>query len=67
VDRFTEWMVYLGAHDLIDTTEPGRVVIVSAKAIRHEGFSSSQIINDVGVVNLPKDVQLTGKSAFAMN
>jgi len=66
-DRFTEWTVHLGAHNIKDITEPGREIIVSKKAIRHENYSATEILNDVGVINLPEDVKFTGKSALAMN
>jgi len=62
VDLYDEWKVTLGALNLRDTTEPGRITITSNKGIRHERFNSYLLKNDIGVVYLPTDVQFTGKS-----
>ena len=66
VDHFKEWKVVLGAQNLKDTTEPGRVTITSTKAMKHEAYDSQLIANDIAVINLPTDVKLSGKSHLAI-
>jgi len=67
VDRYQDWTVHLGAQNIKDTAEPGRVTIVSTKGTIHENYDSSEITNDIGLVNLPKDVQFTGKFSLSIN
>jgi len=59
VKRFVQWTVALGAHNIRESSEPGRMTLMSKKAIPHENYSYLQ--NDVAVIQLPQDVQFSGK------
>ena len=64
VRGFAKWTVVLGAHNIRDTSEPGRVTLTSTTAIIHENFGIVTLNNDVALVQLPQDVQLSGMSFF---
>jgi len=61
VDPFQQWVVVFGAQDIRNTSEPGRVTIVSKQGITHEKYDGHIIINDIGLIYLPKDVVFSGK------
>jgi len=58
VKGFVHWKVALGAHNIRESSEPGRVTLISKKAIPHEKYRHLE--NDVAVIQLPQDVQFSG-------
>jgi len=62
LQTFQQWTVILGAHNLRDSDEPGRVKLVSRAAIPHEEFVFRTLNNDLGVIQLPEEVQFSGMS-----
>jgi len=66
LDRFKEWKVVLGAQNINDTTEPGRVSITSTKAIKNGSYNKYIMAYDIGLINLTKDVEFSGKSHLAI-
>ena len=65
VKSVVKWTVSLGAHNIRDLFEPGRVTLTSNKAILHEEFNTRLLKNDVALVELPQDLQLSGMSYFS--
>jgi len=63
---FEQWKVVLGAHNLRDSNESGRVTLTTTEAILHEEFDFSNLDNDVAVLQLPEDVHFSGTS-FCFN
>jgi len=59
--RFSRWTVMLGAHKISDANEPGRVTLSTKRAIVHEEFDEATYDSDVAVIQLPQDVQFSGK------
>ena len=58
------WTVVLGAHNISIVREPGRVTLLSNKAIAHEGFDVSSTRSDVAVIQLPQDATPTVSPSF---
>jgi len=65
VDNFMLWRVVLGALNIRDTNEPGRVTMTVLNVIRHENYSISDLANDIGLLNLPTDVEFTGNNWYS--
>ncbi|XP_055531893.1 collagenase-like [Wyeomyia smithii] len=57
----TSFEVTLGAVDLNDTENDGRVVVTATEYVRHEKFNPLFATNDVAVVKLPKPVELNDR------
>ena len=53
--------VMLGAHNVRETVEEGRLEIGSNEIFTHENYNGLVIRNDVGLVHLPEPVEFTGK------
>ena len=53
--------VMLGAHNVRETVEDGRLEIASNEIFTHENYNGLTIRNDVGLVHLPEPVQFTGE------
>jgi len=51
--------VMLGAHNVRETVEDGRLEIASNEIFTHENYNGLTIRNDVGLVHLPEPVQFT--------
>lgn len=45
---------------MVAAKEEGREVHVSNAATRHERYNSMEVVNDIGVIQLRRDVDLTG-------
>ena len=53
--------VMLGAHNVRETVEEGRLEIASNEIFTHEDYNGLSIRNDIGLVHLPEPVQFTGE------
>jgi len=51
--------VMLGAHNVRETVEDGRLEIASNEIFTHEDYNGLSIRNDIGLVHLPEPVQFT--------
>jgi len=60
-DRWEEWTILLGAHNIRKSDEPGRITLSSKIAILHEGYNLFKAADDVGLIKLPQDVQFSGR------
>ena len=58
VKGYVQWTVDLGAHNIRESSEPGRVTLTSRTAIPHENHT--YLKNDVALIQLPQDVQFSG-------
>lgn len=53
--------VVLGAHNIFNS-EPTQVTLISNSSWVHEEWDSFNLINDIGIVELPYEVELNGKN-----
>ncbi|XP_034254980.1 brachyurin-like [Thrips palmi] len=60
VDGFKTWTVFLGVSNMVAAKEEGREVQVSNAATRHERYNSYEVTNDIGVIQLWREVDLSG-------
>jgi len=51
--------VMLGAHNVRETVEDGRLEIASNEIFTHENYNGLSIRNDIGLVHLPEPVEFT--------
>jgi len=61
VSTYKLWTVNLGETDRL-ANEPSRVRVRSTKGISHEQFVVKPLANDIGLIELPEAVPLSGKS-----
>ncbi|GLH16644.1 Chymotrypsin [Gryllus bimaculatus] len=57
--------VYLGAQNLNNANEEGRVIIETTSKIVHPSYSVILIANDIALINLNQDVQLNKSTAVS--
>ncbi|KAE8742965.1 hypothetical protein FOCC_FOCC011459 [Frankliniella occidentalis] len=60
IDGFTKWAVMLGVSNAVQAKEAGRVTMVTSWAARHDRYDSRRAAYDIGVLQLPREVQLSG-------
>lgn len=60
-DNATELVLELGAHNLNDTDEIGRIIVVAETAIAHDQYNIDTFANDVALIKLSKPVEFTDK------
>jgi len=60
VDGFRGWEVVLGVVNIRDFNESGRLTFISTQGITHEKYDSYKMINDIALIRLPQEVELTG-------
>lgn len=55
--------VYLGAQNVLNLTEPGRinVRVYAENIVVHNGFNPTVIANDIAILRLPEPVDISGK------
>lgn len=55
--------MYLGAQDIRNLTEPGRlnIRVPAANIVVHSGYNPNTISNDIAILRLPEPVNVTGK------
>jgi len=61
VNKAKTWSITLGATDR-KADEPGRIILTANKGILHENYNRTSINNDIGVIQLPQDVEFSGES-----
>jgi len=60
VHRVSLFTVGLGAHKVFEPSEPGRIVVNTRTAYKHEHFNPYSMDNDIALVKLPESVVFTG-------
>jgi len=60
VKLFSLWLIQLGQTSR-QVAEPGTVIVKSFKGITHENYDSPTIANDIGLIQLPEDIQFSGE------
>ena len=56
-------LVILGAHHLYDADhQPHYKTIMATNFVNHPDYNSTQIVNDVALIELPYEVQYNGKT-----
>merc|ERR1712112_725892 len=51
--------VLLGAHNVREAQEEGRIEMISTDIITHEKYNSFNLHNDIGLIHLPEKVNFT--------
>lgn len=64
IDGFTKWAVMLGVSNAVQAKEAGRVTMVTSWAARHDRYDSRRAAYDIGVLQLPREVQLSDTIAL---
>merc|ERR1711892_48390 len=62
----SEMKVMLGAHNVRDDSEEGRIELVTRDFFTHEKYSQITLHNDLALVHLPEAVNFTGKTTFLL-
>merc|ERR1711892_1415662 len=62
----SEMKVMLGAHNVRDDSEEGRLELVTRDFFTHEKYSQITLHNDLALVHLPEAVNFTGKTTFLL-
>lgn len=57
VDGATSMKVFLGAHNVRETTEDGRLEFEATEYFAHPDWNTLLIRNDIGLIRLPQKVQ----------
>ena len=60
----SEMKVMLGAHNIRDVAEEGRIELVTRDFFTHERYSQIKLHNDLAIVHLPEKVNFKTKTIF---
>ena len=60
----TEMKVMLGAHNVREDSEEGRVELVTRDFFTHPRYSQITLHNDLALVHLPEKVEFSSKTTF---
>lgn len=58
-DGFDSIDVFLGAHNVREVFEEGRIEVTAAEFFAHPSYSQIGIVNDIGLIRLPRPVNFT--------
>jgi secreted trypsin-like serine protease len=60
----SEMKVMLGAHNVREDAEEGRIELVTRDFFTHEKYNTLNLHNDLALVHLPEKVNFTSKTTF---
>ena len=60
-DGASSVQVMLGAHNVREAAEEGRMEIMSTDIFKHESYNPILIHNDIALIKLPEPIQFNGK------